>query len=90
MASRYWALWIFGMALPFGLAADDRTSTSPIESVVGQSISPGDVMALARQYIDRFSLPALYVADLDAIEQRTPQHSVTLEQSTSNRRAGVA
>jgi phosphoribosylformimino-5-aminoimidazole carboxamide ribotide isomerase len=48
----------------------------PIESVVGQSIPPGDVMALARQYIDRFGLPALYVADLDAIEQRTPQHSV--------------
>ena len=48
----------------------------PIESVAGERIAPGDVTALARQYIDRFGLSALYFADLDAIEHGTPQHSV--------------
>src|SRR5262245_17064700 len=31
------------------------------------SFAPGDALALARQYIDRFGLAELYVADLDAI-----------------------
>jgi phosphoribosylformimino-5-aminoimidazole carboxamide ribotide isomerase len=44
--------------------------------VAGESIPAGDVTALARQYIDRFGLSALYVADLDAIEHRTPQRVV--------------
>ena len=48
----------------------------PIESVADESIPPGDVSALARQYIERFGLSALYVADLDAIERSEPQHAV--------------
>jgi len=47
----------------------------PIESVAGERIPPGDVTALARQYVDRFGLSSLYVADLDAIEHRTPQYA---------------
>lgn len=45
----------------------------PIESVAGESIPPGDATALARQYVSRFGVSGLYVADLDAIEQRAPQ-----------------
>jgi phosphoribosylformimino-5-aminoimidazole carboxamide ribotide isomerase len=45
----------------------------PIESIAGESIPPGDATALARQYVSRFGVSGLYVADLDAIEQRTPQ-----------------
>jgi phosphoribosylformimino-5-aminoimidazole carboxamide ribotide isomerase len=48
----------------------------PIEDVAGERIAPGHVTALARQYIDRFGLSALYCADLDAIEHRTPQQAV--------------
>jgi len=40
----------------------------PIESVAGERIPPGDVTSLVRQYIDRFGLSSLYVADLDAID----------------------
>ena len=48
----------------------------PIDRVAGESIPPGDATALKRQYLDRFGLSALYVADLDAIEQRAPPHAV--------------
>ena len=44
-----------------------------IDSVAGASIPPGDATALARRYVSRFGVSGLYVADLDAIEQRTPQ-----------------
>jgi len=53
-----------------------RDKYAPIGSVAGESIGPGDAMALAHQYVDRFGVSALYVADLDAIERRAPQHAV--------------
>ena len=50
-----------------------REMYAPIERVAGESIQPGDAVALARQYVERFGLSAIYVADLDAIEQGSPQ-----------------
>jgi phosphoribosylformimino-5-aminoimidazole carboxamide ribotide isomerase len=53
-----------------------RDRYAPIESVAGQSVPTGDATTLARQYVDRFGLPALYVADLDAIEERVWQVAI--------------
>ena len=53
-----------------------RDEYAPIERVAGENIPAGDAAALARQYVDRFGLAALYVADLDAIERRVRQHAV--------------
>jgi phosphoribosylformimino-5-aminoimidazole carboxamide ribotide isomerase len=47
----------------------------PIESVAGETIERGDARALACQYVTRFGLPGLYVADLDAIERGLPPHA---------------
>jgi phosphoribosylformimino-5-aminoimidazole carboxamide ribotide isomerase len=47
-----------------------REQYIPIESVAGAAIQRGDAIALARQYVSRFGLTRLYVADLDAIEGR--------------------
>ena len=47
---------------------------SPIESVAGEAVPRGDAKALARCYVERFGLERVYVADLDAIERRAPQH----------------
>jgi phosphoribosylformimino-5-aminoimidazole carboxamide ribotide isomerase len=52
-----------------------RQKYAPVESVAGEMIDSGDSAALSRQYVDRFGLPALYVADLDAIERRLPPHA---------------
>jgi phosphoribosylformimino-5-aminoimidazole carboxamide ribotide isomerase len=53
-----------------------RDDYAPIGSVAGESIPPGDATALAQRYVDRLGVAALYIADLDAIERRTPQHAV--------------
>ena len=53
-----------------------RAKYAPIEIVAGERTPPGDAIAVAHQYVDRFGLSSLYVADLDAIEQRTPPHAV--------------
>lgn len=50
-----------------------RAEYAPIESVAGASIPSGDATALARQYVERFGLTSLYVADLDAIDGREQQ-----------------
>ncbi len=52
-----------------------RESYAPIRAVGDSSIDPGDAVALARTYIDRFGLEELYAADLDAILRRDAQHS---------------
>ena len=49
-----------------------REHYMPIESVAGETIPRGDAIALARQYLTRFALTGLYVADLDAIERGLP------------------
>jgi phosphoribosylformimino-5-aminoimidazole carboxamide ribotide isomerase len=53
-----------------------RERYEPIDSVAAEIIERGDATALARQYIGRFGLPALYVADLDAIERGAAQYAV--------------
>jgi len=53
--------------------AGDRERYEPVQSVAGEAIVPGDALALAEIYRDRFGLSELYVADLDAIEGRAPQ-----------------
>jgi phosphoribosylformimino-5-aminoimidazole carboxamide ribotide isomerase len=52
-----------------------RQQYMPIESVAGETIRRGDATALARQYVARFGLTGLYVADLDAIESGLPPHA---------------
>ena len=52
-----------------------RDNYLPIDRVAGESIPPGDATALKRQYLERFGLSALYVADLDALESHMPQHA---------------
>jgi phosphoribosylformimino-5-aminoimidazole carboxamide ribotide isomerase len=46
--------------------AGARETYAPV-AVADSSIAPGDALALARLYLDRFGLTELYVADLDAI-----------------------
>jgi phosphoribosylformimino-5-aminoimidazole carboxamide ribotide isomerase len=47
-----------------------RDRYQPIDVVAGDTIRSGDAVDLARQYVERFGLTDLYVADLDAIEGR--------------------
>jgi phosphoribosylformimino-5-aminoimidazole carboxamide ribotide isomerase len=46
--------------------AGARERYAPVASA-DSSFAPGDALALAHQYVDRFGLTELYVADLDAI-----------------------
>lgn len=48
----------------------------PVGTVAGNAVEPGDAPALARAYIERFGIPELYVADLDAIQGRPPQDAL--------------
>jgi phosphoribosylformimino-5-aminoimidazole carboxamide ribotide isomerase len=56
--------------------AGRRDEYAAIERVAGTSIAPGDAVALALAYRDRFGIDELYVADLDAITGRAPQESL--------------
>ena len=59
--------------------AGHRERYTPVESVAGSPIAPGDAVALARAYMERLGLSELYVADLDAILDRTTQDAVVAE-----------
>lgn len=61
-----------------------RHKYAPVGRVAGENIPPGDATALARQFVDRFGVSALYVADLDAIERRVPQEAVLRTLATMN------
>jgi phosphoribosylformimino-5-aminoimidazole carboxamide ribotide isomerase len=52
-----------------------RNRYVPVDAVAGCPID-GDPLALAHAYADRFGLTELYVADLDAIVEDTPQEAV--------------
>ena len=54
--------------------AGKRAEYGPVRAVGGSPIEPGDAVALARVYLDRFGLSELYVADLDAILGGPWQH----------------
>ena len=60
-----------------------RANYMPIESVAGETIPRGDAAALARQYLARFGLTGLYVADLDAIEHGLPPQSEVAKLSSA-------
>jgi phosphoribosylformimino-5-aminoimidazole carboxamide ribotide isomerase len=49
-----------------------RESYGLVREVAGSRIEPGDALALARTYVERFDLSELYVADLDAIAGGAP------------------
>jgi phosphoribosylformimino-5-aminoimidazole carboxamide ribotide isomerase len=52
-----------------------RESYTAVNSIAGTSYEPGNALALARVYLERFGLDELYVADLDAILGRSPQEA---------------
>jgi len=53
--------------------AGDRSRYEPVERIADAAIQPGDAVAIARVYRDRWGIDELYVADLDAIAGWTPQ-----------------
>lgn len=53
-----------------------RDQYAPVDMVAGARIVPGDPLALARAYLDRLGLSALYAADLDAIVDDRPQDTL--------------
>lgn len=55
--------------------AGTREHYAPVRSVAGSPID-GDLLALARTYVETLGLTELYVADLDAIQGRTPQDTL--------------
>jgi len=56
--------------------AGARDRYQPVESLAERSIAAGDAETLARYYIGRLGVDALYVADLDAIQGRGFQHTL--------------
>jgi phosphoribosylformimino-5-aminoimidazole carboxamide ribotide isomerase len=55
--------------------AGQRANYAPVRNVAGRAIEAGDALALARWYVD-LGVGELYVADLDAIERRSPQRAL--------------
>src|SRR5689334_11459495 len=53
--------------------AGRRERYQPVRPIEGAFSTSGDSRALARFYIDRLGVDALYVADLDAIQAGPPQ-----------------
>jgi phosphoribosylformimino-5-aminoimidazole carboxamide ribotide isomerase len=53
-----------------------RAEYAPIDTVAGTAIRRGDAESIARVYVERMGVKALYVADLDAIEGREPQRAL--------------
>ena len=53
--------------------AGARDRYQPVRPIEGAFSAPGDSHALARFYIDRLGIDAIYVADLDAIQGGAPQ-----------------
>ena len=52
-----------------------REHYAPVLRAAGSEIPSGDACALARAYVDHLGITEIYVADLDAILDRTPQDS---------------
>ncbi|HLG59905.1 MAG TPA: HisA/HisF-related TIM barrel protein [Vicinamibacterales bacterium] len=53
-----------------------RERYAPVQRAAGCEIPSGDACALARAYIDHLGITEIYVADLDAILNRTPQDAM--------------
>ena len=56
--------------------AGQREGYTPVQAIAGETIEPGDALALAQAYLDRFKLTELYAADLDAILGGTSQDAL--------------
>lgn len=56
--------------------AGARETYRAVHGVAGAEMAAGDSLALARHYIDRLDVDAVYVADLDAIQARPPQDAL--------------
>ena len=50
-----------------------RERYQPVAPIAGAFSTPGDARALARFYVDRLGVDAIYIADLDAIQGGAPQ-----------------
>jgi len=59
--------------------AGARATYQPVHAAAGSAMTTGDSVALARHYIDRLGVDALYVADLDAIQGHSLQQSLVTE-----------
>jgi phosphoribosylformimino-5-aminoimidazole carboxamide ribotide isomerase len=54
-----------------------REKYTPVASAAGWPIDSGDVRTLAETYIQLLGISEIYVADLDAIQERRPQDGLT-------------
>ena len=60
-----------------------RERYQPVAPIAGAFSTPGDARALARFYIDRLGVDAIYVADLDAIQGGASQMTLLASLCTS-------
>jgi phosphoribosylformimino-5-aminoimidazole carboxamide ribotide isomerase len=59
--------------------AGARGAYRAVHAVAGASMAAGDSIALARHYVERLGVDAVYVADLDAIQGRPLQQALVAE-----------
>jgi len=59
--------------------AGARREYAPVEQVAGRRIRPGHALDLAQAYVEGLGISELYVADLDAILNGSPNSRVTSE-----------
>ena len=71
---------IGGVDLSDGLAVHAqggaRAHYGPVRSLAGRPIRPGDARAIVRWYVEELGVREIYVADLDALRGRPPQHAL--------------
>lgn len=53
-----------------------RAHYGPVRSLAGRPIRPGDARAIVRWYVEELGVREIYVADLDALRGRRPQHAL--------------
>lgn len=53
-----------------------RAHYGPVKSLAGRPIRPGDAPAIVRWYVEELGIREVYVADLDALRGRPPQHAL--------------
>jgi phosphoribosylformimino-5-aminoimidazole carboxamide ribotide isomerase len=53
-----------------------RAHYGPVRALAGHPIKPGDARAIARWYVEGLGVREIYIADLDALRGRSPQHAL--------------
>lgn len=53
-----------------------RAHYGPVRSLAGRPIRSGDARAIVRWYVEELGVREIYVADLDALRGRPPQHAL--------------